>query len=135
MSQTRRLAAVLAADVAGYSRLMGAAKKARSNASKRCARDLVEPKIAEHHGSIVKTTGDGMLVEFASRYLPLHREGAILSLERMGDAAIFKLDVLGGQGSPARQSCSQTVFPPTRPLISRCLARPSSSGATAPASC
>src|SRR5437667_8669720 len=41
-------------------------KKARSNASKRCARDLLDPKIAEHHGRIVKTTGDGMLVEFAS---------------------------------------------------------------------
>src|SRR5437667_7739308 len=41
-------------------------KKARSNASKRCARDLLDPKIAEHHGRIVKTTGDGVLVEFAS---------------------------------------------------------------------
>jgi hypothetical protein len=50
-----------------------------------------------------------MLVEFTSRYLPLHREGAVLSPERMGDATVFKLDLLGGQGSPARQSMEMGV--------------------------
>ena len=50
-----------------------------------------------------------MLVEFTSRYLPLHREGAVLAPERMGDAAVFKLDLLGGQGSPARQSMEMGV--------------------------
>jgi adenylate cyclase len=62
----RRLAAVLAADVAGYSRLMGADEIGTLAALKACRREIVDPAIAEHHGRIVKTTGDGMLVEFAS---------------------------------------------------------------------
>jgi TolB-like protein/class 3 adenylate cyclase/Flp pilus assembly protein TadD len=66
MSQTRRLAAILAADVAGYSRLMGADEEGTLERLKALRRDLVDPKIAEHRGRIVKTTGDGMLVEFAS---------------------------------------------------------------------
>jgi adenylate cyclase len=66
MSQTRRLAAILAADVAGYSRLMGADEEGTHERLKALRRELLDPKIAEHHGRIVKTTGDGMLVEFAS---------------------------------------------------------------------
>jgi adenylate cyclase len=66
MSQTRRLAAILAADVAGYSRLMGADEEGTLERLKALRRELVDPKIAEYHGRIVKTTGDGMLVEFAS---------------------------------------------------------------------
>jgi adenylate cyclase len=66
MSQTRRLAAILAADVAGYSRLMGADEEGTLESLKALRRELVDPKIAEHHGRIVKTTGDGLLVEFAS---------------------------------------------------------------------
>jgi TolB-like protein/class 3 adenylate cyclase len=66
MSQTRRLAAIFAADVAGYSRLMGADEEGTLERLKALRRELVDPKIAEHHGRIVKTTGDGMLVEFAS---------------------------------------------------------------------
>jgi adenylate/guanylate cyclase family protein len=66
MSQTRRLAAILAADVAGYSRLMGADEEGTLERLKMLRRELVDPQIAEHHGRIVKTTGDGMLVEFAS---------------------------------------------------------------------
>jgi adenylate cyclase len=66
MSQTRRLAAILAADVAGYSRLMGADEEGTLERLKALRRELVDPKIAEHHGRIVKTTGDGVLVEFAS---------------------------------------------------------------------
>src|SRR5438094_277257 len=62
----RRLAAILAADVAGYSRLMGADEEGTHERLKALRRELVDPKIAEHHGRIVKTTGDGMLVEFAS---------------------------------------------------------------------
>ena len=62
----RRLAAVLAADVAGYSRLMGVDEEGTLARLKECRRALVDPKIAEHRGRIVKTTGDGMLVEFAS---------------------------------------------------------------------
>ena len=66
MSQTRRLAAILAADVAGYARLMGADEEGTLERLKALRRELVDPKIAEHHGRIVKTTGDGVLVEFAS---------------------------------------------------------------------
>jgi len=66
MSQTRRLAAILAADVAGYSRLMGADEEGTLERLKALRRELVDPKIAERHGRIVKTTGDGLLVEFAS---------------------------------------------------------------------
>jgi TolB-like protein/class 3 adenylate cyclase len=66
MTQTRRLAAILAADVAGYSRLMGADEEGTHERLKALRRELVDPKIAEHHGRIVKTTGDGLLVEFAS---------------------------------------------------------------------
>jgi adenylate cyclase len=62
----RRLAAILAADVAGYSRLMGAAEESTLAELKAVRKALVDPKIAEHRGRIVKTTGDGMLVEFAS---------------------------------------------------------------------
>ncbi|HEX3412638.1 MAG TPA: adenylate/guanylate cyclase domain-containing protein [Stellaceae bacterium] len=66
MSQTPRLAAILAADVAGYSRLMGADEEGTLERLKALRRDLVDPEIAEHKGRIVKTTGDGLLVEFAS---------------------------------------------------------------------
>jgi TolB-like protein/class 3 adenylate cyclase len=62
----RRMAAILAADVAGYSRLMGVDEEGTHARLKAHRRELVDPKIAEHHGRIVKTTGDGMLVEFAS---------------------------------------------------------------------
>jgi TolB-like protein/class 3 adenylate cyclase len=62
----RRLAAILAADVAGYSRLMGADEEGTLERLKALRRELLDPKIAEHHGRIVKTTGDGLLVEFAS---------------------------------------------------------------------
>ncbi len=62
----RRLTAVLAADVAGYSRLMGADEEGTLAQLKAHRRALVDPKITEHRGRIVKTTGDGMLVEFAS---------------------------------------------------------------------
>jgi adenylate cyclase len=62
----RRLAAILAADVAGYSRLMGADEKGTLERLKAHRRQLVDPKIREHRGRIVKTTGDGMLVEFPS---------------------------------------------------------------------
>jgi len=63
---TRRLAAILAADVAGYSRLMGADEEGTLERLKALRRELLDPRIAEHRGRIVKTTGDGMLVEFGS---------------------------------------------------------------------
>jgi adenylate cyclase len=66
MSAIRRLAAILAADVAGYSRLMGADEEGTLERLKALRRELLDPKIAEHKGRIVNTTGDGLLVEFAS---------------------------------------------------------------------
>jgi adenylate cyclase len=66
MASTRRLAAILAADVAGYSRLMGIDEEGTHERLKAHFRELVDPKIKEHRGHIVKNTGDGMLVEFAS---------------------------------------------------------------------
>ena len=62
----RRLAAILAVDVAGYSRLMGADEEGTLAALRAVRRELGDPKITEHRGRIVKTTGDGLLVEFAS---------------------------------------------------------------------
>ena len=62
----RRLAAVLAADVAGYSRLMGADEEGTLAALRAHQRELLDPKIAEFRGRIVKTTGDGLLIEFGS---------------------------------------------------------------------
>jgi adenylate cyclase len=62
----RRLAAILTADVAGYSRLMGADEEGTLAALRLIRRELGDPKIAEHRGRIVKTTGDGLLVEFPS---------------------------------------------------------------------
>jgi class 3 adenylate cyclase/pimeloyl-ACP methyl ester carboxylesterase len=62
----RRLAAILAADVAGYSRLMGSDEVATLRSLKAHRRELLDPSIARHRGRIVKTTGDGMLVEFSS---------------------------------------------------------------------
>ncbi len=62
----RRLAAILAADVAGYSRLMGADEEGTLGRLKALRAELIDPAVAAHHGRIVKTTGDGLLVEFAS---------------------------------------------------------------------
>jgi adenylate cyclase len=60
------LAAILAADVAGYSRLMGADEEGTLARLKALRRELADPKIKEHRGRIVKTTGDGLLIEFVS---------------------------------------------------------------------
>src|SRR6202045_5460662 len=62
----RRLAAILAADAAGYSRLMGEDEEGTHAALTALRRELSDPRIAEHRGRIVKTTGDGLLVEFPS---------------------------------------------------------------------
>ena len=62
----RRLAAILSADVAGYSRLTGLDEEGTHAMLKACRRELIDPKIGEHRGRMVKNTGDGALVEFAS---------------------------------------------------------------------
>src|SRR5215469_6062518 len=66
MPPVRRLAAILAADVAGYSRLMGADEEGTHERLQAHFRELVNPKIAEHRGRVVKNTGDGFLAEFPS---------------------------------------------------------------------
>src|ERR1700675_3793874 len=62
----RRLAAIVAGDISGYSRLMQIDEEGTHNRVKRIERDLVEPSIVEHHGKLVKTTGDGFLAIFDS---------------------------------------------------------------------
>jgi adenylate cyclase len=66
MGMARKLAAIIAADVVGYSRLMSADEAGTLAALKTHRRELIDPKIAEHQGRIVKTTGDGLLIEFPS---------------------------------------------------------------------
>src|SRR5215471_477469 len=66
MPTTRRLAAILAADVAGYSRLIGADEEGTLLRLRSIRAEVIDPKIDEHHGRLVKTTGDGLLVEFGS---------------------------------------------------------------------
>jgi adenylate cyclase len=66
INTTRRLAAILAADVAGYSRLMGADEEGTHERLKAHLGELVNPRIAEHRGRIVKNTGDGLLADFGS---------------------------------------------------------------------
>jgi class 3 adenylate cyclase len=66
MASVRRLTAILAADVAGYSRLMGADEEGTHERLQAHLRELIDPKISEHRGRVVKNTGDGFLAEFAS---------------------------------------------------------------------
>ena len=84
----RRLAAVLAADVAGYSRLMGADEEGTLTKLKALRKALFDPKIVEHRGRIVKTTGDGILVEFASAV-----DAARCAVEVQRDMAAQNADV------------------------------------------
>jgi adenylate cyclase len=63
MPAVRRLAAILAADVAGYSRLMGEDEEGTHERLKAHRRELIDPNISEHSGRIVKTAGDGLLVD------------------------------------------------------------------------
>ena len=72
MTATRRLAAILAADVAGYSRLIGADEGGTLQSFKTIREEVFDPKIAAHHGRLVKTTGDGFLAEFSSVVDALH---------------------------------------------------------------
>jgi TolB-like protein/class 3 adenylate cyclase len=110
----RKLAAILAADIAGYSRLMGADEEGTLARLKAHRRELIDTKIAEHRGRIVKTTGDGLLVEFASPVEAVRcageiqkamreREGSLAEDQRieiriginLGDVIIDEGDVYG----------------------------------------
>src|SRR6516164_3648742 len=109
MTATRRLAAILAADVAGYSRLIGADEGGTLSALKAIRAELIDPTIAAHNGRLVKTTGDGLLVEFdsvvedgdifgdgvnvAARLEGLAEPGGICVSARVQEDATGKLDL------------------------------------------
>src|SRR5215472_10438285 len=88
MSQTRRLAAILAADVAGYSRLIGDDEEGTLNRLRSIRYDVIDPKIGEYRGRVVKTTGDGLLVEFASVVDALRCATEIQKVMAAGNAGI-----------------------------------------------
>ena len=91
----RRLAAILAADIAGYGRLMGSDEEGTLRQLKAHRKQLVDPKITEHRGRIVKTTGDGMLVEFVS----------------VVDAVRCAVDIQRGMAEAQRQHTGRQVHP------------------------
>src|ERR1700731_2923054 len=66
MSETRKLAAILVADVVGYSRLAGADEDRTRSRLRGLRSDLIDPAIAAHNGRVVKRTGDGLIIEFRS---------------------------------------------------------------------
>src|SRR6266481_1556196 len=133
MAATRRLAAILAADVAGYSRLMGQDEAGTAQALRE-HRTAADPLVAEHGGRIVKTTGDGALIEFASvvgavecalalQQLTAGRNAGIAGERRMewrigihlGD--ILGDGVVGCPSSPATQTVkSFNAYGSRRPL-------------------
>ena len=88
MSQTRRLAAILAADVAGYSRLIGADEEGTLNRLRAIRTDVIDPKISDYRGRTVKTTGDGLLVEFVSVVDALRCAAEIQNATAKGNAEI-----------------------------------------------
>ena len=96
----RRLSAILAADVVGYSRLMGADEEGTHVALKAVWREVTDPKIEEYHGRVVKTMGDGLLVEFASVVdavrcaVDIQREMASRSPRSpAGDPIVFRIGI------------------------------------------
>src|SRR6516164_1899890 len=84
----RRLAAILAADVAGYSRLIEADDEGTLGRPKALRAEVIDPKIAGHRGRIVKTTGDGLLVEFASVIDALRCAAEVQAAMDESDAAL-----------------------------------------------
>src|SRR5689334_20207602 len=87
MTAIRRLAAILAADVAGYSRLIGADEEGTLNRLRSIRAEIIDPKVIEHGGRIVKTTGDGLLVEFTSVVDALRCATEIQKVMAEGNAA------------------------------------------------
>ena len=147
-STTRRLAAILAADIAGYSRLMGADEVGTVQALRE-HRSAADPLIAQHGGRVVKTTGDGVLIEFGSvvgavecalalQQLAAEQNAAVPGESRMewrigvhlGDVLIEGDDILGdGVNIAARWKASPSpaasAFP--RTPSAKCAARSRSS--------
>jgi class 3 adenylate cyclase len=92
MPPVRRLTAILAADVAGSSRLMGADEEGTHQRLKSHLRELIEPKFAEHRGRVVENTGDGFLAEFQSEDVLIVTRllDAPITLEQPGKGAPHK---------------------------------------------
>src|SRR5579863_3533252 len=90
MAATRRLAAILAADVAGYSRLIGADEEGTLERLKAIRSELIDPAVAVHGGRLVKTTGDGLLIEFGSSVDALRCAGEIQTGMRERDAGFAR---------------------------------------------
>lgn len=105
----RRLAAVLAADVAGYSRLMGADEEGTLDRLRACRRELVNPKIREHRGRIVKTTGGGMLVVLPSVVdaVRCRRNPAARPADAGGHLPAFHGRTGTGRSAGSRDRCAQ----------------------------
>src|SRR3954451_19999526 len=89
----RQMAAVVAADIAGYSRLMGPDEEGTLARLKACRRDLIDPGIARHRGRIVKTTDDGLLIEFTSPVEAVR--WAVPLQERTGPAGSIRAEIYG----------------------------------------
>src|SRR6266436_4250219 len=121
----RRLAAILAADVAGYSRLMGADEEGTHERLKAHLRELVDPKIKEHRGRTVKNTGDGFLADFSSvvdavrcavdmQHGTAERNASIAASERiefriginLGDVIVEEHDTAGTPRTAAIAACA-----------------------------
>src|SRR5262249_45132602 len=90
MSPTRRLAAILAADVAGFSAAMERDEEGTFAQVQELRRKIIEPKIAEHQGRLIKTTGDGFLAEFAS---PLAATRAALAIQAEASGGALRLRI------------------------------------------
>src|SRR6266496_2235418 len=120
MAPTRRLAAILAADVVGYSRLMGADEEGTHERLQAHLRELVDPKIKEHRGRTVKNTGDGLLAEFSSAVgavrcavevqremaernadVPAERRGELRVGMSRGEGSVEDGDIVGDGGNVA----------------------------------
>src|ERR1700687_5970619 len=84
----RRLAAIVAGDISGYSRLMGIDEEGTHGRVKRIERDLIEPSIAEHHGRLIKTTGDGFIAIFDSPVEAV-RCGIVIQQNMLGRNALL----------------------------------------------
>ena len=121
----RRLAAILAADVAGYSRLMGEDEEGTLATLTAHRTELIEPCIAEHRGRVVKTTGDGLLAEFASVVDAVRCAGAVQDSMRERNTEVpenrrieFRM-ALSDKPEPACEGCRSEAFRPpaaaTRP--------------------
>ena len=110
-ASSRRLAAIIAGDISGYSRLMQMDEDGTYARVKRIERDLIEPTIAEHHGRLVKTTGDGFLAIFDSPVEAV-RCGIVIQQSMVGRNASLPASTgsFTASGSTLATSLSRTMM-------------------------